>query len=116
MRRAVEPFTRWVCLGLMASLAIPLAYGFLGGASAATTRAPLRTRDLAALAFDPFSLATDQELLSDLLSSADPAPTAGPPSGGSTLGAESRTLTVVRAALLIAPRQPKRTPVLPPWP
>ena len=117
MRNAVEKRRRGACRAVGAALfAIPLVLGFLWEASAATTRSPLRTSDLEALAFDPFSLTTDQGLLSALLNSTDPAPTAGPPSGGSTLGAESRTLTVVRAALLIARRPPKRTPVLPPWP
>jgi len=117
MRDAVEKRRRGAWRGAgVALFAIPLVLGVLWEGSAATTRSPLRKSDLEALAFDPFSLTTDQGLVSALLSSTNSAPIAGPPSGGSALGAESRTLTVVSATLLIAPRPSKRTPVLPPWP
>ncbi len=97
-----------------ALLAAPLVLGFLWEVSAAGARPSLHKSGVEALAFDPFSLTTDQAVLSALSNSAVAGPSSGLPSGGVTLGVESRTLTI--ATLLIDPPPPKPTPILPPWP
>jgi len=117
MRDAVRK-RRWGGRGACAALvAIPLVLGLLRQASPAAARLPSKGVDAEALAFDPFSLGTDLALASAPLSGVNPTAAAGSPGGLPTLGAEARTRSVVRPALLIIIRRPaKRTPILPPWP